>query len=118
MNMNSRVWRVQLLRSLRLSLMFLSVSLFFSCSDKPPIREGDFVEIYVQLQLTDAQYSAQPSVQKAKVDSLLKAFNVNDSLVNSTLSWYSRKPERWQKFFGDVQNRMSGIKAAYLREKH
>ena len=89
-----------------------------SCSEKPPIPEKEFAEIYVQLQLFDAQYAAQPSVQKAKVDSLLKAFKVDKNLIDSTLSWYSRNPERWNKFFADVQTRMNKIRTAYLRKSH
>jgi hypothetical protein len=89
-----------------------------SCSDKPPVSEKNFVEVYVQLQLFEAQYASQPLVQKAKADSVLKAFNMNDSLVNSMLLWYSRKPERWDEFFGQVQKRMNEIKTAYVRQKH
>lgn len=88
-----------------------------SCSDKPPIPEKDFVEVYVQLQLLDAQYASQPLIQKAKADSVMKAFNLNDSRVDSMLSWYSRKPERWHEFFGRVQGRMNEIKGAYLLRK-
>ncbi len=95
----------------------LFVLFFASCSDKPPIPEKSFVEIYVQLQLLATQYANQPSIQKVKVDSLLKAFKANDSLISASLSWYNRKPERWHEFFSDVQNRMDRIKAAYLREK-
>jgi hypothetical protein len=98
----------------------LSLCVFFiaSCADRPPIPEKSFVEIYVQLQLLNAQYANLPSMQKVKVDSLLKAFKVNDSLISTTLSWYSRRPERWHEFFSDVQNKMDRVKAAYLREKH
>lgn len=100
-----------------LDLIFFAF-FFSSCTDRPPIPEKSFVEIYVQLQLLDAQYANLPSMQKVKVDSLLKAFKVNDSLILSTLSWYSRRPERWHEFFADVQNKMDRIKTAYLREKH
>jgi hypothetical protein len=92
-------------------------AIFSSCADKPPIPEKNFVEIYVQLQLLDAQYAAQPSLQKTKADSVMKAFNVNDSLLNSMLSWYSRKPERWHEFFAQVQDKMNETKAAYLKER-
>jgi Domain of unknown function (DUF4296) len=91
--------------------------IFVSCADEPPIPQKDFAELYVQLQLFNVQYATRPSIQKAKTDSLLKAFKVNDSLVSSTLSWYSRKPERWHKFFSDVQNRLNKIKPADLRKK-
>ena len=98
--------------------LLISAILFMSCVDKPSIPEKDFIEIYVQLQMIDAQCGDQPAVQKMKVDSLLKAFKVSDSVVLSALSWYRRKPERWHVFFAEVQNKMNSVKAAYLRGKH
>lgn len=104
------------MRRIKINLLIFIAFFFASCADKPPIPEKNFVEIYVQLQLMDAQYATQPGMQKAKVDSLLKVFNVNDSLIMSTLSWYSRKPERWHAFFMEVQSKMKSIKGPYLRE--
>lgn len=101
--------------------LFLSAAALFcsffltSCSERPPIPEKDFVEIYVQSQILDVKYVSHPKEQKAAVDSLLKAFKVNDSLVLADLSWYSREPERWHKFFADVQTRMNQIKPGYVR---
>jgi len=92
-------------------------ALLASCADKPPIVEKNFVEIYVRLQLLDAQYAAQPLMQKAKADSVMKAFDVNDSLLNSMISWYGRKPERWREFFALVQDEMKRTKTAYPKEK-
>ena len=86
-------------------LVFLVIMLA-SCADNPPIPEKDFAEIYVQLHLIETRYAAQPSMQKTKVDSTMKAFKVSDSLVKSMLSWYSRRPERWREFFEQVQARM------------
>ncbi len=101
----------------RISFLILLVLLIPACSEKPPIPEKKFVELYVQLQLLDAQYGGQPAVQKAKVDSLLRSFKVNDSLVSSALSWYGQDPERWQKFFTDVQERVAEVRGLYLKQK-
>ncbi len=97
--------------------LFLCAFFLASCADKPPFPEKDFVEVYIQLQLLDARWASQPLIQKAEADSVLKAFNLNDSLVDSMLSWYNRKPERWSEFFGRVQSRMKEIKTAYLPQK-
>ncbi len=88
------------------------------CSDRPPIPEKDFVEIYVQLQIFDAKYTNQPKEQKAAIDSLLKAYSVNDSLVMATLSWYGREPRRWHDLFSDVKTRMAQVKSDYIKSKH
>ncbi len=90
---------------------------FISCSDKPPVPEKDFIEVYVQLQLFEAQYASRPIEQKVKADSILKAYNLNQARVDTMLAWYSRKPERWHDFFVRVQERMKEIKSAYLRPK-
>jgi hypothetical protein len=101
----------------KIRFLVLLALLVPACSEKPPIPEKEFVELYVQLQLLDAQYGHQPALQKVKVDSLLRAFKVNDSLVGSALSWYGQEPERWRKFFAHVQERVNEIKGLYLNQK-
>jgi len=95
-------------------LSFVCAILLASCAEKPPIQKGKFSDLYVALQLLEAQYAAKPAIQKVRVDSLFEAFNVNDSLVNAEISWYSRNPEQWQFFFMDVQNKLKGMKNRYL----
>ena len=112
----SKPFRLSNLPPIFLPLFFCAV-LFVSCSDKPPIPGKKFVEVYVQLQLLNVQYASQPASHKTKLDSLFKTFGVTDSLISSTMAWYSKDPERWQAFYTEVQKRMSGIKPAYVKEK-
>jgi len=87
--------------------VFACAILLASCAEKPPIPENKFADLYVRLQLLDVQYSVRPAVQKAKVDSLLHEFNVNDSLINTELSWYGKNSEKWQSFFAAAQEKLS-----------
>ncbi|MCL5268090.1 MAG: hypothetical protein M1469_08300 [Bacteroidetes bacterium] len=75
------------------------------------------MEFYVQLQMIDVQYGKQPALQKEKVDSLMHAYDLNDSLVKSTLSWYGEKPERWEKFVAQVQERVDEMRKHYVKPK-
>ncbi|MCL4511452.1 MAG: DUF4296 domain-containing protein [Bacteroidetes bacterium] len=101
----------------KIKFLLLLAFLIPACSQKPPISQKEFVEFYVQLHLIDAQYSKEPMLEKAKVDSLMRAFNIDDSLVNSALSWYGKEPERWKIFFADVQKRLEQIRKEYLKPK-
>jgi hypothetical protein len=102
----------------KLKLLLLFLFIFSSCTDKPPIPEKKFAELYVRLKILDAQYAIQPSIQKVKADSVLHAFNLNDSLVGAELLWYNKKPERWQRFFEETQRRLNEIKGDFLKSKH
>ncbi|MCL4539582.1 MAG: hypothetical protein M1378_08315 [Bacteroidetes bacterium] len=101
----------------RISLVVLSALALQACSQKTTFSQKNFVGFYVQLQLTDVQYGNQPAVKKVKVDSLMYAFNLNDSLVNSALAWYGEKPERWEKFVADVQARVDEMRKHYVKPK-
>ena len=101
----------------KISLIVLSALALQACSHKTTFSEKNFVGFYVQLQLTDVQYGNQPAVKKVKVDSLMHAFNLNDSLVNSALAWYGEKPERWEKFVADVQARVDEMRKHYVKPK-
>lgn len=101
----------------KISFLLLFVLMFPSCSERTPFSEKNFVDFYVQLQMIDAQYGKQPILQKEKVDSLMRAHDLNDSLVNSALSWYGEKPERWEKFAAQVQARVDEMRKHYIKPK-
>lgn len=99
----------------RISLLALIVFSLPACSEKAPFSQEGFVDFYVQLQLVDVQYGKQPAVQKEKVDSLMHAYSLNDSLVNSMISWYGKKPERWEKFVSQVERRVAEMRKQYIK---
>ncbi len=103
------------LRINSLATLCFCTLLLASCAEKPPIPEKKFSDIYVALQLLDAQFAAHPTVEKAKVDSLLRTFKANDSLIDAELSWYSKNPEHWQTFFANVQEKLKGERGAYVK---
>ncbi|HEY9166848.1 MAG TPA: DUF4296 domain-containing protein [Candidatus Kryptonia bacterium] len=95
----------------RLSLVLASALLIVSCAPRSPIPHAKFVELYVRLQLIDARYGKDPLIQKAMADSLLKAFNVDQKLIDSTIAWYGRDPERLRSFFDDAQKKMEELRS-------
>lgn len=101
----------------RIGLLALLVFLLPACSQKPPFSQKDFVDFYVQLQLANARYGKQPVLHKEKIDSLMHAYSLNDSLVNSIISWYGEKPDRWKMFIAQVQQRVDELKKQYVRPK-
>jgi len=103
------------LSAIHFSLLICAI-FFVSCAEKPPIPEEKFSGLYVALHLLDAQYASHPTVEKAKADSILRAYDVSDSLLNAEISWYSRNPERWQAFFAAVQSKMKVSKGAFQKQ--
>ena len=79
--------------------------------------EKKLVDFYIDLQLLDARYGADNAVQKEKADSLMKAYNIDKALFDSTMSWYSKRPDRWQEFFTKADNRLAKMKHHYVKRK-
>lgn len=79
--------------------------------------EKKFVEFYINLQLLDSRYGNDAAIQKVKADSLMKAFAIDKKLLDSTLSWYGKRPDRWQEFFDEVNHRLDEIKPKEVRKK-
>lgn len=101
----------------KISLALLLALLIPACADKPPIPEEKFVEFYIRLQLIDTQYGANAALQKEKVDSLMTAFEISKDEFDSTMSWYGRKPERWERFFSEVNRKLAGMKPDFVKQK-
>lgn len=101
----------------RISLVLFLAFLLPACSGGPPVPEEKFVDFYIRLQLLDARYGADVAVQKEKADSLMNACHIDRTLFDSTMSWYSKRPERWQRFFSRVDKRLADMKPGYVRRK-
>jgi Domain of unknown function (DUF4296) len=101
----------------RINFILIIALLIPACTEKPPIPEEKLVDFYIQLQLLDAQYAKDSAIQKAKADSLMGAFKINKTLFDSTMSWYDRRPDRWESFFGEVNKRLAEMKPDYVRMK-
>ncbi len=99
----------------KISLVLALALLVAACSEKPPIPENEFVDFYIRLQLIDAQYGTDAALQKQKADSLMMAFKIDRDLFDSTMSWYGKKPERWEKFFAEVRDRLAKMRPDYVR---
>jgi hypothetical protein len=101
----------------RISLVLFLALLLPACSGGPPVPEDKFVDFYIHLQMLDARYGADVTLQKEKADSLMNACHIDKTLLDSTLSWYNKRPDRWQKFYSRVEKRLAEIKPDYVRRK-
>lgn len=101
----------------KISLVFLLAALVPACVEKPPVPENKFVDFYIQLQLVNVRYGNNVAQQKAKADSLMEAFGLDRKLFDSTMAWFSKRPERWEKFFAKVKRRLSEMKPEFVKPK-
>ncbi len=98
------------MRRIEIKLLLILALFLPSCASKPPVNEEKFADFYVGLQLVDAKYGGDSRVQKEKADSLMKANGFDQGLLDSTMRWYSKKPERWADFFRKVDLRLKKMK--------
>ncbi len=101
----------------RFSFAVVLALLIPACAEKPPVPEERFADFYIHLQLIDAEYGTDSVRQVQKVDSLMKAFRIDKKLLDSTMAWYGRKPERWKRFFADVKHKLAQMKPDYVTSK-
>ncbi len=101
----------------KFSLLLVLALLLPACSEKPPVPEEKFVDFYINLQLLDARYGNDAALQKTKADSLMKAFSISHEILDSTMAWYGKRPDRWQEFFTEVNRRLERMKPEYVRKK-
>ena len=101
----------------KINFILIIALLIPACSEKPPIPEEKLVDFYIQLQLLDAQYAKDSALQKTKADSVMRAFKINKSLFDSTIAWYNKRPDQWESFFEEVNQRLAEMKPDYVRMK-
>jgi hypothetical protein len=84
------------------SVLCLFISFIFllaSCSDGPPVKEGKFIKIYVDMLIAqDTTRSNGKQLEGIKKE-VLKKFSVSETDYNSTLKYYNADPKRWSEFF-------------------
>ncbi len=103
------------MRRVAVDLVLFIAMLLPGCSKQPPMPRGRFVNLYVSLQLINAASGGNDSLQRARADSAMRALGVSDSLLDSTLSWYSAQPERWATVLAEANRRLDSMKAKYLK---
>lgn len=87
-------------------ILLASIISISGCGDtsdkKKRIHEGTFVKLYSEMLITAEMYRTDTVVYKAKMDSLLRAFQVTKEQVKITEEWYGTHSEQGGKMYEKV----------------
>ncbi len=103
---------------MRLAIFDLIVfsALFASgCSEQSPITETKFIDIYVNLQLINAECGNNTTLQESRADSLMRSYGVTTALLDSTISWYNKRPSLWNGILAEANRRLMVMRNSHLR---
>lgn len=92
-------------------LIFILAFIFWSCDDKPPIREQKFMEVYVNLLIAQDTTTTPYNFDSLK-SVILASYNITELQYNSMIDYYNEQPEKWTPFFDSANAYVERLKLA------
>jgi len=84
---------------------------FLSCSEKPPVPEKKLIKIYVDMLVAQDTISNKA----VSIDSLrtiiLKKYDLSGKSYRESIQYYSKDPEKWNRFFDKAIEYVEELKA-------
>jgi len=91
-------------------LLVLIFFLFAYCSEKPPVPEEKMILIYTDLMFAqDTVLVTSENIDSLKSE-VFKRNDVSENDYVSTLEFYNKSPQRWEKFFKRVIEYVESLK--------
>jgi hypothetical protein len=98
------------LKSQRLFLLvFFSTLLNLSCDENPPIAENKFMEVYVDLLISQDTTTSSYNPDSLKSFVLTK-HNIPEKEYDSMIDYYNQRPDKWIAFFDSVTTYVERLK--------
>lgn len=82
-----------------------------SCSEKEILPEDKFIEIYVDLLVTQDTLSGESVSIDSVKNVILNKYNTSDSVYRNTVDYYNESTERWEEFFSKALKYVEKLKA-------
>ena len=90
-------------------LIFFSTLLNLSCDENPPIPEKKFMEVYVDLLISQDTTTTSYNSDSLKSFVLTK-HNIPETDYESMIEYYNQRPEKWIVFFDSVTTYVEQLK--------
>ncbi|MBT8379865.1 MAG: DUF4296 domain-containing protein [Ignavibacteria bacterium] len=89
---------------IRLGLKFLifpisTLLLLTNCSDKAPIEEEKFIQVYVDLLILQDTTATNDTNLTSLKGIVLSKHNVTAEDYKNTIDYYNSSPKKWEEFF-------------------
>lgn len=81
-------------------------------SDSQPIADSTFVRVLTELHVTTARHNADAPTPRGLRDSVFARYGVRPADFDSTLKYYSRRPEEFKKLYGPIIDTLESLQFA------
>jgi len=90
-------------------ILLLSIVLFISCEEKPPVEENKFVKVYAELISAPDSISVDSTKYYEYKKEVFSDFNLTEKDYEQTIEFYNKDPKRWEDFFNKVVKHIEAI---------
>jgi len=85
--------------------LFLLSLVVCGCKSKERLDEDTFVNVYTDLIIAEDTVD----VSKNFKNEIFKKYNISEKTYTNTVNYYNDKPEKWQKFFEKVEDKVTNM---------
>jgi hypothetical protein len=91
----------------RVLILFLFFVLLIAsgCRSKERLNEETFVNVYTDLVIAEDTAAAGKDFKKL----VFNKYNITEQTYNNTVAYYNDKPEKWEKFFQNVEKKVNDM---------
>ena len=92
-------------------LLLIFVLTYSGCDSGKIIKDqAKFASIYVDLLITQETNKGNHEVISKERKRIYDKYGISDEQFNATISYYDQDPEKWNRFFAEVNKRISELK--------
>ena len=92
-------------------LIFILALISLSCDDKSPIPEHNFMEVYVNL-LISQDTTTTPYNSDSLKSVIHASHNITEEQYNTMINYYNEHPKKWTSFFDSANAYVERLKLA------
>ena len=90
-------------------LIFFLAFFIWSCDDNPPIPEQNFIEVYVNL-LISQDTTTTPYNSDSLKSVILANHNITEEQYNNMINYFNEHPDKWTPFFDSANAYVERLK--------
>ena len=96
-------------KTIRFASLIIFILLITACDENPPIPEKKFIEVYVDLLISQDTTTASYNPDSLKSFVLTK-HNIHETQYDSMIEYYNQRPDKWIAFFDSVTTYVERLK--------
>jgi len=105
------------LGSKNIIIIFLLSVFIFGCSKDDILPEDKFIKIYIDILVAQDTLTENSISNDSLKTLILQKYNVTDSIYTKTVEYYNSNPDKWEKFFEDVEDAIKQVEELKATEK-